>query len=66
MAVQRSIQMDPFTLLVCCFNHPGFILVLLVRQCLTLKQANPDKLTSKGEYLVLGVVFVALCGRDGG
>ncbi|MBL0109594.1 MAG: hypothetical protein IPP42_01495 [Saprospiraceae bacterium] len=26
-----------------------------------LKQENPDKLTSKVEYLVLGVVFIALC-----
>ena len=39
----------------------AFILVLLVIKSLTLKQANPDKLTSKVEYLVLGVVFVALC-----
>ncbi|MBL0110557.1 MAG: prolipoprotein diacylglyceryl transferase [Saprospiraceae bacterium] len=39
----------------------AFILVPRVIKSLTLKQANPDKLTSKVEYLVLGVVFVALC-----
>ena len=39
----------------------AFILVPRVIKSLILKQENPDKLTSKVEYLVLGVVFIALC-----
>lgn len=39
----------------------AFILVPRVIKSLILKQENPDKLNSKVEYLVLGVVFIALC-----